>query len=140
MFDSNSLIRCIQQVQRDEMRNLAEQSHVAVCFEKPNNAPNSDALGATVLGWEKLSHLCQASTAELHGLVQEIPHKATMKCILDSAGKIAFEPRCLDGSAHKLLDSSVFDALGWMPKVSRRVALTRTSADDRSHASRTNLG
>ena len=48
MTDSNSLIRFIQQVQRDEMYNLAEQRDVAVCFEKPKNAANSDALGAGI--------------------------------------------------------------------------------------------
>ncbi|MGY5332433.1 MULTISPECIES: GDP-mannose 4,6-dehydratase [unclassified Pseudomonas] len=82
MTDSSSLIRIIQQVQPDEIYNLAAQSHVAVSFEEPEYTANSDALGALrileairILGLEKKTRFYQASTSELYGLVQEIPQK-----------------------------------------------------------------
>ncbi len=84
MTDSSSLIRIIQQVQPDEIYNLAAQSHVAVSFEEPEYTANSDALGALrvleairILGLEKKSRFYQASTSELYGLVQETPQKET---------------------------------------------------------------
>lgn len=84
MTDSSSLIRIIQQVQPDEIYNLAAQSHVAVSFEAPEYTANSDALGALrileairILGLEKKARFYQASTSELYGLVQEIPQKET---------------------------------------------------------------
>jgi GDPmannose 4,6-dehydratase len=84
MTDSSSLVRIIQQVQPDEIYNLAAQSHVAVSFEEPEYTANSDALGALrvleavrILGLEKKSRFYQASTSELYGLVQEIPQKET---------------------------------------------------------------
>ena len=84
MTDSSSLIRIIQQVQPDEIYNLAAQSHVAVSFEEPEYTANSDALGALrileairILGLEKKARFYQASTSELYGLVQEIPQKET---------------------------------------------------------------
>jgi GDPmannose 4,6-dehydratase len=84
MTDSSSLIRIIQQVQPDEIYNLAAQSHVAVSFEEPEYTANSDALGALrileairILGLEKKTKFYQASTSELYGLVQEIPQKET---------------------------------------------------------------
>lgn len=84
MTDSSSLIRIIQQVQPDEIYNLAAQSHVAVSFEEPEYTANSDALGALrileairLLGMEKKTRFYQASTSELYGLVQEIPQKET---------------------------------------------------------------
>jgi GDPmannose 4,6-dehydratase len=80
LTDSSSLIRIIQQVQPDEIYNLAAQSHVAVSFEEPEYTANSDALGALrlleairILGLEKKSRFYQASTSELYGLVQETP-------------------------------------------------------------------
>ena len=80
MTDSSSLIRIIQQVQPDEIYNLAAQSHVAVSFEAPEYTANSDALGALrvleairILGLEHKSRYYQASTSELYGLVQETP-------------------------------------------------------------------
>ena len=80
MTDSSSLIRIIQQVQPDEIYNLAAQSHVAVSFEAPEYTANSDALGALrvleairILGLEQKSRYYQASTSELYGLVQETP-------------------------------------------------------------------
>lgn len=84
MTDSSSLIRIIQQVQPDEIYNLAAQSHVAVSFEEPEYTANSDALGALrileairILGMEKRTRFYQASTSELYGLVQETPQKET---------------------------------------------------------------
>jgi len=84
LTDSSSLIRIIQQVQPDEIYNLAAQSHVAVSFEEPEYTANSDALGALrileairILGLEKHTRFYQASTSELFGLVQETPQKET---------------------------------------------------------------
>ena len=84
MTDSSSLIRIVQQVQPDEIYNLAAQSHVAVSFEEPEYTADSDALGALrvleairILGLEKRTRYYQASTSELYGLVQEIPQKET---------------------------------------------------------------
>lgn len=84
MTDSSSLVRIIQQVQPDEIYNLAAQSHVAVSFEEPEYTANSDALGALrileairILKLEKKTRFYQASTSELYGLVQEIPQKET---------------------------------------------------------------
>jgi len=84
MTDSSSLIRIIQQVQPDEIYNLAAQSHVAVSFEEPEYTANSDALGALrileairILGLDKKTRFYQASTSELYGLVQETPQKET---------------------------------------------------------------
>jgi GDPmannose 4,6-dehydratase len=84
MTDSSSLVRIIQQVQPDEIYNLAAQSHVAVSFEEPEYTANSDALGALrileamrILGMEKRARFYQASTSELFGLVQETPQKET---------------------------------------------------------------
>jgi len=84
LTDSSSLIRIIQQVQPDEIYNLAAQSHVAVSFEEPEYTANSDALGALrileairILGLERKARFYQASTSELYGLVQEVPQKET---------------------------------------------------------------
>jgi GDPmannose 4,6-dehydratase len=84
MTDSSSLVRIIQQVQPDEIYNLAAQSHVAVSFEEPEYTANSDALGALrmleairILGLEKKSRYYQASTSEMYGLVREVPQKET---------------------------------------------------------------
>ncbi|WP_295442854.1 GDP-mannose 4,6-dehydratase [uncultured Thiodictyon sp.] len=84
LTDSTSLIRIIQQVQPDEVYNLAAQSHVAVSFEEPEYTANSDALGALrileairILGLEKKTRFYQASTSELYGLVQETPQRET---------------------------------------------------------------
>lgn len=84
MTDSSSLLRILQQVQPDEIYNLAAQSHVAVSFEEPEYTANSDALGALrlleairILGLEKKTRYYQASTSELYGLVQETPQSET---------------------------------------------------------------
>lgn len=80
MTDTASLIRIIQEVQPDEIYNLAAQSHVSVSFEEPEYTANSDALGALrileairILRLEAKTRFYQASTSELYGLVQEIP-------------------------------------------------------------------
>ncbi|MCI5208804.1 MAG: NAD-dependent epimerase/dehydratase family protein, partial [Candidatus Electrothrix sp. ATG2] len=79
LTDSTNLIRIIQEVQPDEIYNLAAQSHVAVSFDTPEYTANSDALGTLrlleairILGLEKTSRFYQASTSELFGKVQEI--------------------------------------------------------------------
>ena len=84
MTDSMSLTRIIQQVQPDEIYNLAAQSHVAVSFEEPEYTANADGVGALrvleairILGLEKKTRYYQASTSELYGLVQETPQKET---------------------------------------------------------------
>jgi GDPmannose 4,6-dehydratase len=84
MTDSSSLIRIIQQVQPDEIYNLAAQSHVQVSFDEPEYTADSDAIGALrlleairILGLEKKTRYYQASTSELFGKVQEIPQKET---------------------------------------------------------------
>jgi GDPmannose 4,6-dehydratase len=84
MTDSSSLIRIIQQIQPDEIYNLAAQSHVAVSFEEPEYTANSDGLGVLrvleairILELEKKTRFYQASTSELYGLVQEVPQKET---------------------------------------------------------------
>ena len=80
LTDSTSLIRIIQEVQPDEIYNLAAQSHVAVSFEEPEYTANSDALGALrileairILKLEKKTKFYQASTSELYGIVQQSP-------------------------------------------------------------------
>jgi GDPmannose 4,6-dehydratase len=80
LTDSTSLIRIIQEVQPDEIYNLAAQSHVKVSFEEPEYTANSDALGALrileairILKLEKKTKYYQASTSELYGLVKETP-------------------------------------------------------------------
>ena len=80
LTDSTSLIRIIQEVQPNEIYNLAAQSHVAVSFEEPEYTANSDAIGALrileairILKLEKKTKFYQASTSELYGAVQETP-------------------------------------------------------------------
>ena len=84
MTDTSSLIRIIQEVQPDEIYNLAAQSHVAVSFEAPEYTANSDALGTLrileairILGLEKKTKFYQASTSEIFGLAKETPQKET---------------------------------------------------------------
>jgi GDPmannose 4,6-dehydratase len=84
LTDSTNLIRIVQEVQPDEIYNLAAQSHVKVSFETPEYTANSDALGTLrileairILKLEKKTRFYQASTSELYGLVQEIPQKET---------------------------------------------------------------
>ena len=84
MTDSSSLIRIIQQVQPDEIYNLAAQSHVKVSFDVPEYTAETDAIGTLrmleavrILGLEKKTKIYQASTSELFGKVQEVPQKET---------------------------------------------------------------
>jgi len=84
LTDSTNLIRIIQEVQPNEIYNLAAQSHVKVSFETPEYTANADAIGPLrileairILGLEKKTRFYQASTSELYGLVQETPQKET---------------------------------------------------------------
>ena len=84
LTDSTNLIRILQQVQPDEVYNLAAQSHVAVSFESPEYTADTDALGTLrllegirLLGLENKSRFYQASTSELFGKVQETPQTET---------------------------------------------------------------
>jgi GDPmannose 4,6-dehydratase len=84
LTDSTNLIRIMQEVQPDEIYNLAAQSHVQVSFETPEYTANADALGTLrlleairILGLEKKTRFYQASTSELYGKVQEIPQTET---------------------------------------------------------------
>jgi GDPmannose 4,6-dehydratase len=84
LTDSTNLIRIIQEVQPDEIYNLAAQSHVAVSFETPEYTANSDAVGTLrvleairILGLEKRTRFYQASTSEMFGKVHEIPQRET---------------------------------------------------------------
>ena len=80
LTDATNLIRIIQEVQPDEIYNLAAQSHVQVSFETPEYTANSDALGTLrlleairILNLSDKTRFYQASTSELFGKVQEIP-------------------------------------------------------------------
>ncbi|MCB0402004.1 MAG: GDP-mannose 4,6-dehydratase [Flavobacteriales bacterium] len=84
MTDSTNLIRIVQQVQPDEIYNLAAMSHVQVSFETPEYTANADATGALrlleairILGLEKKTRFYQASTSELYGKVVETPQSET---------------------------------------------------------------
>jgi GDPmannose 4,6-dehydratase len=84
LTDSTNLIRIIQQVQPDEIYNLAAMSHVAVSFESPEYTADADGIGTLrileairILGLEKKTRFYQASTSELYGLVQETPQSET---------------------------------------------------------------
>jgi GDPmannose 4,6-dehydratase len=84
LTDATNLIRVVQQVQPDEIYNLAAQSHVAVSFETPEYTANSDALGTLrileavrILGLDRKTRFYQASTSEMFGRVQEIPQRET---------------------------------------------------------------
>lgn len=84
LTDSTNLIRLIQEIQPDEIYNLAAQSHVKVSFDCPEYTANADGLGTLrileairILGLEKKTKFYQASTSELFGLVQETPQKET---------------------------------------------------------------
>ena len=84
MTDSSSLIRIIQELQPDEIYNLAAQSHVKVSFEVPEYTADTDAVGTLrlleavrMLGLGGKTRIYQASTSELFGKVQEIPQRET---------------------------------------------------------------
>src|SRR6478672_4241182 len=80
LTDSTNLIRIVQQVQPDEIYNLAAMSHVKVSFDTPEYTANADGIGTLrlleairILGLEEKTRIYQASTSELYGLVQEVP-------------------------------------------------------------------
>lgn len=84
LTDSSNLTRVLQEVQPDEVYNLAAQSHVAVSFESPEYTADVDALGTLrllegirLLGMQDRTRFYQASTSELYGLVQETPQRET---------------------------------------------------------------
>ena len=84
LTDSSNLTRLLQEIQPDEVYNLAAQSHVAVSFESPEYTADVDAVGTLrlleairFLGLEKKTKFYQASTSELYGLVQESPQTET---------------------------------------------------------------
>jgi GDPmannose 4,6-dehydratase len=84
MTDSTNLIRIVQQVQPDEIYNLAAQSHVQVSFETPEYTANADAVGTLrlleairILGLDRKTRFYQASTSELYGKAQETPQSET---------------------------------------------------------------
>lgn len=84
LTDATNLIRIVQQVQPDEIYNLAAQSHVAVSFDTPEYTANADALGTLrlleairILGLTAKTRFYQASTSEMFGKVQETPQRET---------------------------------------------------------------
>jgi GDPmannose 4,6-dehydratase len=84
LTDSTNLIRIIQEVQPDEIYNLAAMSHVKVSFDTPEYTANADGIGTLrileamrILGMDKDVRFYQASTSELYGLVQEVPQSET---------------------------------------------------------------
>lgn len=84
LTDSTNLIRLIQEVQPDEIYNLAAQSHVKVSFDTPEYTANADGIGTLrileavrLLGLAKKTRIYQASTSELYGLVQAVPQSET---------------------------------------------------------------
>ncbi len=84
MTDSTNLIRLVQEVQPDEIYNLAAQSHVKVSFETPEYTANADGVGTLrlleavrLLGMAEKTRIYHASTSELYGLVQAVPQSET---------------------------------------------------------------
>ena len=84
LTDSMNITRIIQEVQPDEIYNLAAMSHVKVSFDTPEYTANADGVGTLrileavrLLGLTKKTRIYQASTSELYGLVQEVPQKET---------------------------------------------------------------
>ncbi len=84
LTDATNLIRIVQEVQPDEIYNLAAQSHVQVSFETPEYTANADAVGTLrlleairILKLEQRTRFYQASTSELYGLVQQVPQRET---------------------------------------------------------------
>ena len=84
LTDSMNITRIIQEVQPDEIYNLAAMSHVKVSFDTPEYTANADGLGTLrileavrLLGLKKKTRIYQASTSELYGLVQEVPQRET---------------------------------------------------------------
>ena len=84
LTDSTNLVRIVQEVQPDEIYNLAAMSHVKVSFDMPEYAADADGIGTVrlleairLLGLTEKTRFYQASTSELYGLVQEVPQSET---------------------------------------------------------------
>ncbi|WP_299438669.1 GDP-mannose 4,6-dehydratase [uncultured Rhodospira sp.] len=84
LTDATNLIRLVQEVQPDEIYNLAAQSHVQVSFETPEYTADANAIGTLrllealrILGLETTTRFCQASTSELYGKARETPQRET---------------------------------------------------------------
>src|SRR5476651_36347 len=84
LTDSTNLIRLVQEIQPDEIYNLAAQSHVKVSFDTPEYTANADGIGTLrileavrLLGLTQKTRIYQASTSELYGLVQAVPQSET---------------------------------------------------------------
>ncbi len=84
LTDSTNLIRLVQEIQPDEIYNLAAQSHVKVSFDTPEYTANADGIGTLrileavrLLGLNNKTRIYQASTSELYGLVQAVPQSET---------------------------------------------------------------
>jgi GDPmannose 4,6-dehydratase len=82
LTDSSNLVRLVEEIEPDEIYNLAAQSHVKVSFDSPEYTADADGLGTLrlleairILGLEKRTRFYQASTSELYGLVRETPQK-----------------------------------------------------------------
>ena len=100
LTDSTNLIRIIQEVQPDEIYNLAAMSHVHVSFETPEYTANADGIGTLrileavrLLGLVKKTKVYQASTSELYGLVQAVPQSETTPFYPRSPRSIPEVPR-----------------------------------------------
>src|SRR5258706_118301 len=125
MTDSLALTRTIQQVQPDEIYNLAAQSHVAVSFEEPEYTANADGLGALrvleairILGLERKTRFYQASTSELYGLVRgtmSSPPASSTACAISST-----MPRASSASRSSGAARVCARALWCLPRASTR--------------------
>ena len=98
MTDSLNLTRIVQEVQPDEIYNLAAMSHVKVSFDTPEYTANADGIGTLrlleavrMLGLADRTRIYQASTSELYGLVQEVPTPGTLAFSATSAPAMARE-------------------------------------------------
>jgi GDP-mannose 4,6-dehydratase len=131
LTDSTNLVRIIQQVQPDEIYNLAAQPRGGQLRE-PEYTANADGIGALrileairILGWRKKTRFYQASTSELYGLVQEIPQKETTPFYPRSPYAVRQALRLLD---HRQL-----------PRGLRHVCLQRHPVQPRKPGARRNL-
>lgn len=84
MTDSTNLIRIVQEVQPDEIYNLAAMSHVKVSFDQPEYTANADGVGTLrlleairILGLDSSVRIYQASTSELYGEASVVPQSET---------------------------------------------------------------
>lgn len=100
LTDSMNITRLVQEVQSDEIYNLAAMSHVHVSFQTPEYVGNADGLGTLrileavrLLGLTEKTRIYQASTSELYGLVQEVPQRINRR--YDALGYQTLQTRCL---------------------------------------------